>query len=59
MTNDECPAGGAHDWGILEEAGTGKTWAGCENCGAPMPDPEPDLPRRPRPPDPITSYDPF
>jgi len=32
-----CPAGGDHDWGTLEEAGTGTTWAGCENCGAPMP----------------------
>lgn len=32
-----CPAGGEHDWGTLEEAGTGRTWAGCENCGASMP----------------------
>jgi len=37
----ECPAGGRHDWGILEEAGTGRTWAGCENCGMARP-PEPD-----------------
>jgi hypothetical protein len=32
-----CPAGGAHEWGILEQAGTGHTWAGCENCGASRP----------------------
>src|SRR5262245_23984166 len=36
--SDLCPAGGLHDWGTLEEAGTGKTWAGCEECGAPRPD---------------------
>lgn len=32
-----CPAGGEHEWGVLEEAGTGKEWAGCENCGASAP----------------------
>jgi hypothetical protein len=28
-----CPAGGPHEWGTLEEAGTGRTAIGCENCG--------------------------
>jgi hypothetical protein len=34
---DECPAGGSHEWGVLEEAGTGRTWIGCENCGKTAP----------------------
>jgi hypothetical protein len=33
----ECPAGGAHEWGLMEEAGTGRTGWACENCHAPMP----------------------
>jgi hypothetical protein len=39
---DDCPAGGRHEWGILEQAGTGRTWAGCENCGTPRPPEEED-----------------
>ncbi len=36
----ECPAGGDHEWGVLEQAGTGRTWVGCENCGAAQPEEE-------------------
>lgn len=39
--DDECPAGGPHTWGVLEQAGTGRTGFGCEECMAPMP-PDPD-----------------
>jgi hypothetical protein len=35
--NLECPAGGEHEWGTLEETGTGRTAPGCENCGTSPP----------------------
>ena len=34
----ECPAGGAHEWGMLEQAGTGHRGLGCESCGASRPE---------------------
>ena len=37
---DECPAGGAHTWGLQEEPGTGRTGMACDECHAPMPDEE-------------------